>query len=159
MRKGGRAARGLVEEMSLPRSGSRLPSLNVGQDNCAHRLGQQPQSVPKITLDGHETGRNHPGRTPLAIPADTTHAHNGQADRLCDAIARLLGVEGHFAGICAGSARGIARLGALRGRQNSKSHHNERTYTNPLRRDVQQIRRHREPDDEDEEADQVRRER
>jgi hypothetical protein len=24
-------------------------SLNVGQDNCGYRLGQQPQSVPKIT--------------------------------------------------------------------------------------------------------------
>lgn len=63
MRKGGRAARGLVEEMSRPRSGSRLPSLNVGQDNCAHRLGQQPQSVPKITLDGRETAVNI-GRAP-----------------------------------------------------------------------------------------------
>lgn len=52
MRKGGRATRRLVEEMSLPRSGSVLPSLNDGQDNCGYRLGQQPQSVPKITLDG-----------------------------------------------------------------------------------------------------------
>jgi hypothetical protein len=54
MRKGGRAARRLVEEMSLPRSGSQLPSLNVGQDNCGNRLGQQPQSVPKVTLDWQE---------------------------------------------------------------------------------------------------------
>jgi hypothetical protein len=30
-------------------SGSMVPSLNVGQDNCGCRLGQQPQSVPKIT--------------------------------------------------------------------------------------------------------------
>jgi hypothetical protein len=40
--------------MSLPRSGSQLPSLNVGQDNCGNRLGQQPQSVPKVTLDWQE---------------------------------------------------------------------------------------------------------
>lgn len=63
MRNGGRAARRLVEEMSLPRSGSQLRSLNIGQDNCGHRLGQQPQSVPKITLDWQETminiGRAH----------------------------------------------------------------------------------------------------
>jgi hypothetical protein len=26
-----------------------VPSLNVGQDNCGCRLGQQPQSVPNLT--------------------------------------------------------------------------------------------------------------
>ena len=49
MRKGGRAAHQLGEGKEPACSGSMVPSLNVGQDNCDYRLGQQPQSVPKIT--------------------------------------------------------------------------------------------------------------
>jgi len=59
--------------MSVPRSGSQLPSLNVGQDNCGHRLGQQPQSVPKITLDGRETGVNI-GRAHRSLTLPTSPA-------------------------------------------------------------------------------------
>jgi hypothetical protein len=63
-----------VEEMSLPRSGSALPSLNVGQDNCAHRLGQQPQSVPKITLDCAETAVNiSRAHRSLSLPTSSGH--------------------------------------------------------------------------------------
>jgi hypothetical protein len=53
--------------MSLPRSGSLLPSLNVGQDNCDHRLGQQPQSVPKITL-GEAPMRVNPRLASRSLP-------------------------------------------------------------------------------------------
>lgn len=82
MRKGGRAAQWLVEEMSSPRSGSLQPSLNVGQDNCGHRLGQQPQSVPNITLDGAETGVNiGRARRTLTLPMSS--------ERLVDKLTEL----------------------------------------------------------------------
>jgi len=104
MRKGGRAARRLVVGMSIPRSGSQLPSLNVGQDNCGHRLGQQPQSVPKVTLDGPETavniGRAHRSLTPPTSPAHTVN----KLTELHDIVAAHL----------SGSATEAAVLGVLR---------------------------------------------
>ena len=92
MRKGGRAARGLVERMSLPRSGSLLLSLNVGQDNCDYRLGQQPQSVPKITLDAPETAVNiRRARRTLTLPMSPAY--------IVDKLTELrYAIEAHLSG-------------------------------------------------------------
>jgi hypothetical protein len=89
--------------MSLPRSGSRLPSLNVGQDNCAHRLGQQPQSVPNITLGALEMAVNKgrairspsmpASRDPIVDKVtdlrDAIANHLAGTDSECDALAAI----------------------------------------------------------------------
>jgi hypothetical protein len=104
--------------MSFPRSGSQLPSLDVGQDNCGHRLGQQPQTVPKITLDGPETvvniGRAHCSHTLPTSPAHTVD----KLTELHDIVAAHL----------SGSATESAVLGVLRDftvEQKSRGEHAE----------------------------------
>ncbi|MGH7623329.1 MAG: hypothetical protein ACREMU_13380 [Gemmatimonadaceae bacterium] len=209
--------------MSPPRSGSLQPSLNVGQDNCGYRLGQQPQSVPKITLEAAETAVNiGRERRTLTLPMSserivdkltelrqTIEAHlsgsvpevavhdplrkfvleerarGTRAEKVVIALKRswdslheerqrwpreelfqLLDrlvtrcIDDYY-GVSSGapSGRRIPRLGALSCAQNPQPDHDQRTHANPLCGDVQQIRGDHESDDENEEADQVRRER
>jgi hypothetical protein len=95
-----------------------VPSLNDGQDNCGCRLGQQPQSMPKIT--------------------------------------RVRGASRASKGWL---VRRVARFGAFRSGQNAQPNEDQRTDADPLSRDVKQIRGDCEPDDENEESEQIRRER
>jgi hypothetical protein len=80
----------VAHESERPRSGWVQPSLNDRQDNWGGRLGQQPQSVPKITLDGAMAVANI-GSAHACFPAPVALVQNeDKLTELCAAISAHL---------------------------------------------------------------------